>query len=393
MNRNQALKHLCMIAALCILVGIAIGLLSAQITASREYRSAAKILGFASHTEPGMEETLVRALKEGGAADFEAGDAILQKYGYSPGVFENRSVLPLMGSGVLLMLVLAVPLAVTGYYTMKRRQARIAGLTAYLESANLGRDTQLIRQEDDFSRLEDELYKTVTALRQSSQAASRERQSLADNLADISHQLKTPITSMSLMTQLLSESRTDEQAIYIEKLDRQLHRLEALVSSLLTLSKLDAGTLEVKRESVEVFAMLTLAAEPVEDMLLQKKQRLIISSEAHASFTGDLAWTAEAFLNLIKNCCEHTPDGGIISIGYSQNPLYTEIVMEDSGQGFDRNDLPRLFERFYKGKNSAKDSVGIGLALSKSIIEKQNGTIRAENSPEGGARFIVKFYA
>ena len=150
--------------------------------------------------------------------------------------------------------------------------------------------------------------------------------------------------------------------------------------------------MEFKQEPVNIFAVLALAAEPVEDMILKKGQQLIIPHESDVNFMGDMSWTAEALLNLIKNCSEYTPDGGNISINYSQNPLYMEIIIEDSGKGFDKNDLPHLFERFYKGKNSSKDGIGIGLALSKSIIERQKGTLRAENSPKGGGRFIIKFY-
>jgi len=138
--------------------------------------------------------------------------------------------------------------------------------------------------------------------------------------------------------------------------------------------------------------MLLRAAEPVEEVIQQRNQELIIQSDPDISFIGDIAWIAEAFLNLIKNCSEHTPDGGVIKVNYSQNPLYSEILVEDSGKGFDRDDMPHLFERFYKGKNAKKDSVGIGLALSKAIITSHNGTIQAENATSGGARFIVKFY-
>lgn len=432
MSRTRLLKQLSAIAVVFILVGLAAGLLSARITAGREYERMAQILGSAAGNDPQMEERLMQALKQADPVDFDEGDAILKKYNYSPDTFENDNAFAMAVQSALLMTVPAGLVMMAGYLAVKKKKARIDGLTSYLEAVNLGRDTLLVRQEDDFSHLEDELYKTVTELRQSREAALRERQSLADNLADISHQLKTPITSMSLMTQLLAESHREgdwdgardedragdragdrdedrvgdengdrngdrnedrsEDSLYIEKLNRQLHRLETLVSSLLTLSRLDAGTLELKSEPVDVFAMLTLAAEPVDDMLGQKGQQLLIPARPAITFTGDRNWTAEAFLNMIKNCSEHIPDGGVISLSYSQNPLYTEIIVEDNGGGFNKEDLPHLFQRFYKGKNSPKDSTGIGLALAKSIIEKQNGTIRAENRPEGGARFVVKLY-
>ena len=392
MKRSQFLNKTVAIIVAFIIMGIAMGLISSQIVARQKYKNMAQILGFAVRIDPQMEIMMIRALKEADFLDFSDGDAILKEYNYSLNVFRNQNTFRMTVYGILLATVPAILVIVIGYLSLKKKKERIEGLTDYLKAVNLGQEALLLRQEDDFSLLEDELYKTVTELRQTKENAVRERRSLADNLTDISHQLKTPITSMSLMTQLLSENPTDEDRIYIEKLNHQLNRLETLVSSLLPLSKLDAGTLEFKQEPVNIFAVLALAAEPVEDMILKKGQQLIIPHESDVNFMGDMSWTAEALLNLIKNCSEYTPDGGNISINYSQNPLYMEIIIEDSGKGFDKNDLPHLFERFYKGKNSSKDGIGIGLALSKSIIERQKGTLRAENSPKGGGRFIIKFY-
>ncbi|MNC44298.1 Globin-coupled histidine kinase [compost metagenome] len=164
------------------------------------------------------------------------------------------------------------------------------------------------------------------------------------------------------------------------------------MDSLLTLSRLEAGALVFGCEPVNLYAMLSRAAEPIGMMLKRNRQRLLLPDESELCIMGDMEWTAEAFLNLLKNCCQHTPEEGTISVSCSQNPLYTEICVEDSGRGFDNAELPHIFKRFYKGKTASKDNVGIGLALAKSIIEKQGGTIRADNNPAGGARFSVKFY-
>ena len=391
MSRKETLKWLCILFSSFAILGIVIGILSAKVISQQEYQSISQLVG-AFSTNSQLEDAFVHALKESGSDDFINGKAVLEKYNYSLNTFWNQNIFKMLCTSLILFLILAILFSFVWFLLFKKQKSRIAELTTYLESINLGRDTILVRKEDNFSFLEDEIYKTVTELRESRENALLERQSLADNLADISHQLKTPITSMSLMTQLLSESLNEEDAIYIEKLNRQLVRLESLVSSLLTLSKLDAGTFELEKESVDVYAMLTCASEPMEDIINQKRQQLLIQSEPNIDFLGDAAWTAEAFLNLIKNCSEHTPNGEVISICYSQNPLYTEIIVQDNGKGFDKDDLSHIFERFYKGKNASKDSVGIGLALAKSIISKQNGTIRAENASEGGAKFIVKFY-
>jgi len=393
--RKPLLKRLLLIAAVCILAGVALGLFSAQLLARQDYRSISGILGAAARVHPELADTLLQELKQPRLSDYAGGEELLSAYHYTPHTFWRQNAGELVGVSALFMLVLG---ALLGFFELRaagRHKSRIDGLTAYLEEINLGRDRILIRQEDHFSHLEDELYKTVTELRQTRETALRQRQSLADHLADISHQLKTPITSMSLMTELLADGRSNEDAVYTDKLQRQINRLNHLVSSLLTLSKLDAGTLELKKEPVDLMAMLTRAVEPITDMLDLKRQRLAIQPELDAAlfFSGDTAWAAEAFLNLIKNCSEYTPEGGIITIRCSQNPLYSEIAVEDNGHGFAPMELPHVFERFYKGRQASPDSVGIGLALSKAIIEKLNGTIRADNVPTGGARFTVRFYA
>ncbi|MCA1291507.1 HAMP domain-containing histidine kinase [Paenibacillus sp. alder61] len=392
MTKRSFLQGLTILAA-CLLLGTVLGLLADRVLARQEYRTIAQMLGAAQQINPQAEDGMMQALKAASPTDFAAGDRILRQYGYGPAVFHQRHALTLVGIGTGILLIPGVGLLIWLLFLSKRQQGRIRGLTTYLEQVNLGREMLLVRQEDGFSRLEDELYKTVTELRQTREKALRERQALAENLADISHQLKTPMTSMSLMTQLLADSCEGEEADYVDNLSRQLRRLEMLVASLLKLSRLDAGTLEFKREPVDVYAMLLRAVEPLEEALRLKQLRLDILGESGSSFKGDSIWTAEAFLNLIKNCSEHTPAGGTVTLRYSQNPLYTEIVVEDNGEGFRMEELPHLFDRFYKGKNAAKDSAGIGLAISRSIIANQNGSIRAENAPHGGARFTVKFYA
>jgi len=383
---------LCTVVGLCIVIGVIIGLISTQLIAWQQYQHTAQIVGALSRSQAQMQDTLMQILKDTDSASFAFGDALLQQYNYSPDTFWNRNAAIMIFTGIMLMFILVLLLSIVWLKQYKKQQTRINGLTAYLESVNLGQDSLLRQQEDNFSQLEDEISKTVTELRHSRENAIRERQSLANNLTDISHQLKTPVTSMSLMAQLLAESRTGDDFVYVDKLTRQINRLEELVSSLLTLSRLDAETIEFKMVPMNICDMLLRAAEPVEEVIQQRNQELIIQSDPDISFIGDIAWIAEAFLNLIKNCSEHTPDGGVIKVNYSQNPLYSEILVEDSGKGFDRDDMPHLFERFYKGKNAKKDSVGIGLALSKAIITSHNGTIQAENATSGGARFIVKFY-
>lgn len=276
-------------------------------------------------------------------------------------------------------------------YERTRRKKRLLALTGYLEAASCGRETALARTEDEFSLLEDELYKTVSELRIAREQAQRERLQQADNLADIAHQLKTPLTSMSLMTQLLSAEALPEQLEYIGRLDSQLTRLGWLTGSLLTMSRLDAGAVEFAPVTLAFEELAARATEPMEQLLRKRGQTVALCGKG-VQLSCDPYWTAEALGNLIKNSSEHTPAGGQISLQATETPLYLQITVEDTGSGFDPAELPYLFRRFFRGKRSGKDSVGIGLALCRAVVEGQGGVIRAENSAEGGARFVIRFY-
>lgn len=273
----------------------------------------------------------------------------------------------------------------------KRQRARLLALTAYLEAASCGRQAALARTEDEFSLLEDELYKTVGELRIAREQAQQERKRQADNLADIAHQLKTPLTSMSLMTQLLGEDAAPEQQEYIERLDRQLARLDWLTGSLLTMSRLDAGAVQFARTAVKFEELAARAAEPMEQLLRERGQTLQLAGR-ETDVLCDLHWTAEVLVNLLKNCSEHTPHGGQLMLAAQATPLYVQITVQDSGPGFDPAEIPHLFARFFRGKSSGKDSIGIGLALCRAIVEGQGGVLRAENRAEGGARFVLRLY-
>jgi signal transduction histidine kinase len=274
----------------------------------------------------------------------------------------------------------------------QRKKRRIADLTAYLRQMNEGKYT--LRpdiQEDELSPLEDELYKTVLHLREGRENAQTEKERLAANLSDIAHQLKTPLSSITLMSDMLSVEASGKQAEYTARITAQVERLNLLVSALLALSRLDAGTLALERKPVDVHEMLESVQEALLPLLESKRQTLSMPGN-EAVYSGDFYWSAQAFINIIKNCCEHTPDGGEIAVTYEENPICTMIVIADSGDGIPVEDLPHLFTRFYRGKNAAKDSAGIGLALARAVIIGQNGELSAANRPNGGALFTAKFF-
>ncbi len=248
--------------------------------------------------------------------------------------------------------------------------------------------------EGELSAMENRLEKVVLKLHRQRDDLQREKLNLTNSIADISHQLRTPLTSINLIIDLmkrqeLPDSRRIQMAIDLQKLS---DRIDWLINALLKISKIDAGTADFHNEKVHISRLIRKRAGPLEIGMDLKDQRLEFIRQGDEFFTGDISWTAEAIGNILKNCSEHTPPGGCITVKTEQTAVYTQLEIYDSGPGFAAEDIPHLFTRFYKGKNSLPDSVGIGLALARMIIVNQNGTIKADNHPAGGARFTVKFY-
>ncbi len=246
--------------------------------------------------------------------------------------------------------------------------------------------------EGELSILANQIQKITLLLKESAETVKADKKYLADSLADISHQLRTPLTAMNLTASMLRnpELTTKKRMELSVELRNLLTRTDWLVETLLKISKLDAGTVTLSRETVKVKDILTRAAKPLAIPMELRNQMLVIHCESE-SITGDLIWTAEALCNILKNCMEHSPEGGTITVSVADTSLYTQITVEDTGSGFDPKDIPHLFERFYKGSNASENSYGIGLALAKTVITAQNGTVQAMNG-DHGAKFLVKFY-
>lgn len=292
--------------------------------------------------------------------------------------------------------VVALLLIIVYFFFTKWRYNEINKLSNYLRKIANGDYTLDVRDnyEGELSILKSEIFKVTVKLSEQRTKLEEDKLKLKDALSDISHQLKTPLTSMMVMADLLSDPDLDEQkrAEFTNNIHQQLERMEWLVSSLLKFAKIDAGTLQMKQEKQFVLPIINKAVETVLIPMDIKQQTLTIKGDENVTFHGDFHWTLEAIINLLKNCVEHTEEGGKIEIRFSQNPLYTEIIIQDNGKGIPKEDMPYIFKRFYKGKNASDDSVGIGLALAHSIITNQQGTIEAESKMGAGTKFIIKFY-
>ncbi len=375
---------------LCVLAGSAVLYLSETYIRN----GIADLAGAVGSAAPEQLGNVMHLYKTGDGMR-DAGQRILGQYGYGRDVYSfvpARLVAAAYTIPFCTMLVMLLSFGLYWRHKAQEVQKRTEALSGYLDRIMDGQyDTLML--DDTGSALEDSIYKAVVLLREEREQAQRARKNLADNMADLSHQLKTPVASIGLTLSLLKKKEWDGQDVDdIRRMERQVSHLQQLVGSMLTLSKLDAGVLELEQKAFDLEEMLVDAVQPFARQMEEKEIRFEIRGADGIGLFGDFGWCSEAFGNIIKNCMEHTPKQGNISITCQDNPIYTEIVIQDSGGGFDEADIPHLFERFYRGTDSPKDSAGIGLALSKSIIEKENGTVTAENAKTGGARFCIKFY-
>ena len=247
-------------------------------------------------------------------------------------------------------------------------------------------------EEGELSILKNNIYKTTVLLKEQNEQLRADKMYLADALADISHQLKTPLTSMMVMNDLLETQITDErpkQFIDIQK--QQLDKMNWLIQNLLKLSKLDAGTVEVRNDTISVKTVIEDSLRPFL-IQMELKEISLEKQVEEMTFRGDRNWTSEALQNIIKNCLEHMQPGGTLDISTEETTLYTAIKIEDDGCGISESDLPHIFERFYHGKDASTESVGIGLALAKAIVEKERGKIYVTSTVGKGTTFEVRFY-
>ncbi|WP_066713235.1 sensor histidine kinase [Clostridium sp. Marseille-P299] len=294
------------------------------------------------------------------------------------------------------ILVIGLVFAICHFVLTYKRYQKIAKLSALLDSILHGSENVSF---DDFSEgelsiLQNELTKMTAKLWAQKDELLRDKLYLTDSIADISHQLRTPLTSINLICNFLSKSElTDEKRRQLSMdLSKILKRIEWLISSLLKLSKIDAGTVNFKQEAVYLKELIEKSITPLMIPMELKEQQFNVHMTGDESYIGDLSWSIEAISNILKNCMEHTPVGGKIDVICVENNIYTEIVIKDNGSGIEKEDLPHIFERFYKGKDSSDQSVGIGLALARVIIVEQNGTVKVENNLDGGAKFTIRFY-
>lgn len=333
--------------------------------------------------------------------EYKVGEEELKKYGIN--IEEVNSVIAVqkqMKTNIILNIILIVLfnvlyMAIIFIY-LKQRDKKINQITQYInEIKNRKYDLDINENsEDELSNLKNELYKITIMLKEESEISRQDKENIKMSVEDISHQLKTPLTSIVIMLDNLKDNPNmdeDTKQRFIFEISKQVDWINWLVISILKLSRLEANVVKFSDKKINVKKFIDEIIDNLEIPIEIKNQKIIIEGNEDASFIGDYKWQQEAITNIIKNAIEHNKENGKITIKYEENVLFTKITIIDEGQGIAKEDLKHIFERFYKAQNSSDNSVGIGLSLAKNIIEKNNGMINCKSEIGKGTEFIVKY--
>lgn len=315
-------------------------------------------------------------------------DSVIQQNG------RNFWIYLLVNTGILVLLTGAVAGLFLTYN--RKKDQELEEITRYIEEINQKNYHLEIddMSEDELSILKSEVYKTTVMLKETAEQSVKDKENLKQSLSDISHQLKTPLTSIMVILDNLSDDSNMEpevRADFIRDVKKEIANINFLVQALLKLSKLDSDTVVFLREEVSVGSLIDKAVQNVGVLCDLKNVKIERIGQGNMTFFCDFRWQVEALTNILKNCVEYSPENNRIVINTEKNSVYTAISIRDFGPGIDEEDRKHIFERFYRGKNSATESVGIGLALAKAIIKSDNGAVGVE--PENpGTRFTVKYF-
>ena len=385
-----------------IILSIFVNTLNLNIIKADVIQNNQAIVGNIVSKYPELEKDIVSVITQAkNKENTDLGAKVLQKYNYDSST--NLSQEPIVQNNIYKMLKINILfitfvflcLITISFYFFIKIYRDIKDMTDYVYHSSEGREYQMKNknQEGQMGLLKTELMKMTTVLKEKVALLHSEKIFLNDTISDISHQLKTPMTSLMLLTDLMYNDLDKEKKIeFLDRTNAQLSRMDWLIKSMLKLSKLEAKVIDFKTEKVNINELIRRSISPLSVPMELKNISLNINGNKEASYIGDIEWSSEALGNIIKNCVEHTKEGGNLDISYEENPIYSEIIIKDNGEGIDKDDIPNIFKRFYKGKNSKSDSVGIGLAMAKSIIESQNGDIYVKSEKNMGTEFHITFH-
>lgn len=387
---------LCLSIVFCIILS-----LSSFNTYKKELiKNNSNMIGTIIKNHPELETEIINNLMESGFDNSKYGLEILNKYGlddikYLDYLANNHKLKNnLLIYNIIIVVFIFITYFIIHYIFLKKQYNKINNIDNYLDNILHDNYSFDIRDymEGDISNLKNDIYKVTVRLKEQNELSLKSKKALEDTLADISHQIKTPLTSMNVINDILMDNELDHksQIEFLNKNRSQLERIEWLVTTLLKISRLDSGTVVLKKEKVDINELVKKAIEPIK--ILAELKSITIEIKINSDyFYLDFNWTVEALINILKNACEHTNNNGKILIEVSDNLLYLNIKITDNGSGMSKEEQKHIFERFYKGKHN-KDSIGIGLNMAKKVIDLQNGSIDCVSDINVGTTFTIKFY-
>lgn len=330
------------------------------------------------------------------------GTKLLESYGYNGeyvyiNQLNDEMKMTQIYEIILIIAIFILTITIWTLYTIKQNK-KIHEIDMYLKKVNSGDYTLKIEEnsEDELSKLRNELYKTTVLLREAAENSKKENINLSNSLADISHQLKTPLTSIRIMIDNIYDNPDmDEETKmdFIKSINNQIEWISSLVVSLLKLAKFDAGTIVMNDENVNIIELINNVKDNLSIILELKEIDIILEYDQNKPMivSIDYTWQLEALTNIIKNAIEHSKNNSKIHIKIEDSSVFTKIIIADEGEGISKKDLPHIFQRFYKSEKSSENSIGIGLSLAKTIIEKDNGYINVKSEEEKGTTFYIKY--
>lgn len=342
------------------------------------------------------EEAVLKILKNNETPE----SSILEKYGYTPDI----SYIKTLGEQIetnkkqniaLVIILGTVSLGIYLIYVITQEK-KIAEINEYIKQINNKNYILKIEENDngELSKLRNELYKTTVLLKETAEISEKEKENLSTAIADISHQLKTPLTSIRIMLDNIQDDPDMEKEVredFLIEISKQIDWISSLVVALLKIAKFDAGTIKMENNEINAKNLIDNIVSNLAILMELKNIEIITNVDEKATFIADYKWQQEALTNILKNAIEHSKQNSRIYITVENTNLFLKIIIKDEGSGIDKEDLKHIFQRFYKTKNSSENSIGIGLPLAKAIIEQSNGYIKVETKYGEGTSFEVKY--
>ena len=359
----------------------------------------ASIINEISVNYPNIDDTEIIEIIN--SSDYNTNSDILTNYGFTT---NDLSILKSLEDeyhqvlfiNITVFIIITLIIILLIYLNSRRNKKELNNIIKYLKELNRGNYNLAIdlNNEGELSILKNEIYTTTIMLREKAEQERQDKINLKDSLTNISHQLKTPLTSISLLVDNLSDELIPDniKQEFLSDIKNQVESINELIIILLKLSRFDANVVTFNKESINVKNILIDILKHIDILREVKNIDIHLTGSNDVTFMGDYKWEYEALSNIIKNCLEYTPQNKNIYITYKETNIYTEIIIQDEGLGMTPEEKNKIFTRFYKGINSSNNNFGIGLSLAKEIITKDNGKIKVASKLNNGTTFKIRYY-